>query len=80
MARPPTRKKCPAVAKKDIERSRRNKIGILVSSLRKKVYHCRCVDCQAKRRSEGKPEPEEPIEVRAMAFGFFLSWATPNLK
>jgi len=31
----PQKKKCPAVAKKDVERSRRNSIGILV---RKKPY------------------------------------------
>jgi hypothetical protein len=52
--------------KKEDERRKRNSLGILMSSLRKKVYHCRCVDCQAERKAEGKPEPEAPIEIKEM--------------
>ena len=43
---------------------KRNSLGILLSSLKEKVYHCRCVDCQNERKAEGKPEPVEPIEIR----------------
>ena len=50
--------------KKEDERRKRNSLGILLSSLQKKVYHCRCVDCQEQRRVEGKPEPEVSIEVK----------------
>ncbi len=46
------------------ERRKRNSMGLLVSSLQEKVYHCRCVECQAERRAKGEPEPEEAIEVR----------------
>ena len=53
-------------AKKEDERRKRNSLGILLSSLREKVYHCRCVDCQEQRRAEGKPEPEVSIEVKEL--------------
>ena len=53
-------------AKKEDERRKRNSLGILLSSLREKVYHCRCVDCQEERRAEGKPEPEVSIEVKEL--------------
>ena len=53
-------------AKKEDERRKRNSLGILLSSLREKVYHCRCIDCQEQRRVEGKPEPEVSIEVKEL--------------
>ena len=53
-------------AKKEDERRKRNSLGILLSSLQEKVYHCRCVDCQEERRAEGKPEPEVSIEVKEL--------------
>ena len=52
--------------RKEDDRRKRNGMGILLSSLKEKVYHCRCIDCQAERRAEGKPEPEESIEVRTV--------------
>ncbi len=39
-------------------------VCIQMSSLRRKVYHCRCLKCQSERRELGQPEPEEAIEVR----------------
>ena len=51
----PKKKPGPAVQKRETMRRARNKNGILLSSLKKKIYHCNCIDCQAKRMAEGKP-------------------------
>ncbi|TRY71963.1 hypothetical protein TCAL_01142, partial [Tigriopus californicus] len=48
------------------ERRKRNELGLLLSSLREKVYHCRCTDCQAERAAKGEPEPSDPIELRPL--------------
>lgn len=48
------------------DRRKRNALGLLLSSLEERVYHCRCIDCQAERKAEGKPEPEMAIEVRQL--------------
>ena len=60
--------------KRETLRRARNKNGILLSSLKKKIYHCNCVDCQAKRVAEGKPAYLEPIFVEEMDLGmdFFI--------
>ena len=55
--------------KRETLRRARNKNGILLSSLKKKIYHCNCVDCQAKRVAEGKPAYLEPIFVEEMDLG-----------
>ena len=49
------KKRSPAIQKRENMRRARNKNGILLSSLKKKIYHCNCIDCQAKRVKEGKP-------------------------
>ena len=51
----------PAKMKRQKLRRARTKNGLLISSLRKKIYHCNCIDCQAKRKSQGKPAYLEPI-------------------
>ena len=51
----PKKKPGPAMQKRETMRRARNKNGILLSSLKKKIYHCNCIDCQAKRVAEGKP-------------------------
>ena len=51
----------PAKMKRQKLRRARTKNGILLSSIRKKIYHCNCIDCQAKRVKEGKPAYLEPI-------------------
>ena len=51
----------PAKMKRQKLRRARTKNGLLISSLRKKIYHCNCIDCQAKRKAEGKPAYLEPI-------------------
>ena len=45
------------------DRSKRNEMGLLVSSLERKIYHCMCLDCKSKRKCEGVHEPLEPIEI-----------------
>ena len=67
----PSKKKrlSPAMQKRETLRRARNKNGILLSSLKKKIYHCNCVDCQAKRVAEGKPAYLEPIFVEEMDLG-----------
>lgn len=67
----PNKKKrlSPAMQKRETLRRARNKNGILLSSLKKKIYHCNCVDCQAKRVAEGKPAYLEPIFVEEMDLG-----------
>ncbi len=62
------------------ERRKRNGQGILLSSLKKKVYHCRCVDCQAERRAKGEPEPTEAIEVTEVSLPAELMGAIPVVK
>ena len=49
------KKRSPAIQKRENMRRARNKNGILLSSLKKKIYHCNCIDCQAKRVKDGKP-------------------------
>ena len=49
------KKRSPAIQKREKMRRARNKNGILLSSLKKKIYHCNCIDCQAKRVKDGKP-------------------------
>ena len=51
----PKKKPGPAMQKRETMRRARSKNGILLSSLKKKIYHCNCIDCQAKRVAEGKP-------------------------
>ena len=51
----------PAKMKRQKLRRARTKNGLLISSLKKKIYHCNCIDCQAKRKSQGKPAYLEPI-------------------
>ena len=53
-----------AKKRREADRRKRNSAGLLLSSLKRKVYHCRCIDCQAERRAEGKPEPSTSIELR----------------
>ena len=65
--------------KRETLRRARNKNGILLSSLKKKIYHCNCVDCQAKRVAEGKPAYLEPIFVEEMDLGD-LPDAIPMVK
>ena len=63
VSKPEATKKSPSPAKMKRQKLRRarTKNGLLISSLRKKIYHCNCIDCQAKRISEGKPAYLEPI-------------------
>lgn len=65
----PKKKKSPAMQKRESLRRARNKNGILLSSLKKKIYHCNCIDCQAKRIKEGKPAYLEPIDVEEINLG-----------
>ena len=53
-----------AKKRREEERRKRNSAGLLLSSLKRKVYHCRCVDCQAERRAQGMPEPSTSIELK----------------
>ena len=47
--KPRKKKLSPAMQKRESMRRARNKNGILLSSLKKKIYHCNCVDCQVER-------------------------------
>jgi hypothetical protein len=67
---PKKKKMSPAMQKRETQRRARNKMGILMSSLKKKIYHCNCIDCQAKRVAEGKPAYLEPIDVEEVDLGF----------
>jgi hypothetical protein len=53
--------------RKEDNRRKRNDLGLLLSSLQERVYHCCCVDCKAERAAEGKPEPASGIEIRPVS-------------
>lgn len=67
--KPAKKKLSPAMQKRESLRRARNKNGILLSSLKKKIYHCNCIDCQSDRIALGKPAYLEPIDVENLDLG-----------